>query len=397
MLLKNHLKLYLLLPAAAGWAASAKAAAPEGAFIRLAKKVRPSVVNISTIQEGSSSLFYFDPLFLHAPYKRHSPQLRGGGSGFIIDKTGLIVTNDHVVSRSDKIQVQFAGDEKLYPAKVLGKDRLSDIALLKAEAEKPLRPVVFGDSQKLQVGEWVAAIGNPHGFGHTMTKGIISAVQRKLDDLNLFPLLQTDAGINRGNSGGPLVNLRGEVVGVNNAIAAGATGIGFAIPINNVKTVLKDLRKYGYVRRGFIGVQFRPLKYGVMVTNVVRGGPAESAGVKIGDQIIKFGGQEIKKPNDLPRAAAKTPIGQKTAAVILRGGKEKTLFIAPRITKEGSFSFAPPGGGNCQSFGLSACPAAWRLPIHPQQSSSVLDSPAWGQSIPLPSGCSLHPLPEKRA
>ena len=322
------------------WSAPA-AAALEDSFIRLAKKVRPSVVNISITQERDKNLLYFGPGF-YPP--RSAPPLRGSGSGFIIDKDGLIVTNAHVVSRSDKIQIQFDGDEKMYPAKVLGKDRLSDIALLKVSAKKQLKPVVFGDSQKLQVGEWVAAIGNPHGFGHTMTKGIISAVQRKLDDLNLFPLLQTDASINQGNSGGPLVNLKGEVVGVNNAIAAGATGIGFAIPINNVKTVLKDLRKYGYARRGFIGVQFRPLKYGALVTNVVKGGPAEKAGVQTGDQIVKFGGQELKKPNDLPRAVDKTPVGKKTAMIILRNGKERTLFVSPRITEEGSFSFASPKG-----------------------------------------------------
>ena len=199
---------------------------PKTAFIELAKKVRSSVVNISTKREGVNNIVQIFPGYF-MPF--NLPEMTASGSGFIIDKAGLIVTNSHVVQNFDKIQVQFSEDDNFYPAKVLGTDSLSDIALLKVSTNKKLVPFKFGDSEQLQVGEWVAAIGNPHGYGHTMTKGIISAVKREIDDLNLFPLLQTDASINPGNSGGPLVNLRGEVVGINQAIARGAMGISFAI------------------------------------------------------------------------------------------------------------------------------------------------------------------------
>ncbi len=312
---------------------------PNTVFIHLAKKVQPSVVNISTQKKQGKSYLKLGP-GLYIPHQ--TPQMMGSGSGFIISKDGLIVTNAHVVKGSDKIQVQFENDTKLYPAKILGADRSSDIALLKVNVKKSLKPIEFGDSQKLQVGEWVAAIGNPHGYGHTMTKGIISAIKREIDDLNLFPLLQTDASINPGNSGGPLVNLKGEVVGVNNAIAAGANGISFAIPINNVKTVLEDLKNYGYVRRGFIGIQFRQDYKGAVITGVVRNSPADQAGLKIGDTIIKFNSNSIKKSRDLPKAVDKTPVGKKSKITVLRNGRKKTFTITPKILSKNSFSSINP-------------------------------------------------------
>ena len=318
------------------------------AFIELDRKVRPSVVNISIIKKEEKNLIQFMPGF-YVP--QIVPRMSGSGSGFIIDKKGLIVTNAHVVLHSDEIKVQFEGDEILYPAKILGKDTLSDIALLKVNVKKKLVPVAFGDSQKLQKGEWVAAIGNPHGYGHTITKGIISGVKREIDELNLFPLLQTDASINQGNSGGPLVNLKGEVVGVNNAIAVGATGISFAIPINNVKQVLKDLISHGYVRRGFIGVQFRPTpgQQGSFITNVVPGGPADKAGIQAGDIIIKFNNVEIKKPNDLPKAVHKAAVEKKSSLTFLRNGKKKKISITPNTVKEDSFTFGQkPSKANIQ-------------------------------------------------
>jgi len=305
------------------------------AFMRLAKNVQPSVVNISTIQKQGTNFLQLYP-GLHIPHQ--TPQLMGSGSGFIISKNGLIVTNAHVIKGSDKIQVQFANDPKLYLAKILGKDQRSDIALLKVNVKKTLIPIAFGDSQQLQVGEWVAAIGNPHGYGHTMTKGIISAVKREIDDLNLFPLLQTDASINPGNSGGPLVNLKGEVVGVNNAIAAGANGISFAIPINNVKTVLKDLISYGYVRRGFIGIQFRPSVKGAVITDIIKNGPADKAGLKTGDIILKFNSKSITKSRDLPKAVDKTPVGKKSMVVILRNNKKMVFTVAPQVLGKNGFA-----------------------------------------------------------
>ena len=309
---------------------------PKTAFIELAKKVRSSVVNISTKKEGVNNMVqvfpgYFMPFSL--------PEMTASGSGFIVDKTGLIITNSHVVQNFDKIQVQFAGDDDFYPAKILGTDSLSDIALLKVNTNKNLTPFKFGDSEKLQVGEWVAAIGNPHGYGHTMTKGIISAVKREIDDLNLFPLLQTDASINPGNSGGPLVNLKGEVVGVNQAIARGAMGISFAIPINNVKEVLKDLKSFGFVRRGFIGVEFySDGQDGVIITNIVSGSPAQKAGLKIKDRIIEFSENKIKTLKDLPKAIRKTNVGKKVSLKVIRNGKQVRFNITPQMLEKDSFS-----------------------------------------------------------
>ena len=306
-------------------------------FINLAKIVNPSVVNISAITRGSRGTVEIFP-GLVVPY--NSPNRAGVGSGFVISGDGLIVTNAHVVDKATEIKVQFEGSDNFYNAKVLGKDKLSDIALLKIKTKRVLKPARLGDSSKLQVGEWVAAIGNPHNYGHTMTKGIISAAKREIDDLNLFPLIQTDASINPGNSGGPLVNLKGEVVGVNNAIAAGATGISFAIPINNVKTVLKDLRTYGYVRRGFIGIQFKKLTNapGIFVTGLVKDGPAHRAGLKAGDIIIEFNKKKIHRTQDLPNAISKASIGKRSRVVILRDKKKLTVHILVQLPKTKSMT-----------------------------------------------------------
>ena len=315
-------------------------AEPSKAFIELAKKVRSSVVNISTTKEEVNNMVQIFPGYF-MPF--NLPQMNASASGFIVDKKGLIITNSHVVQNFDKIQVQFAGDDHFYPAKVLGADSLSDIALLKVSVNKKLVPIQFGNSEKLEVGEWVAAIGNPHGYGHTMTKGIISAVQREIDDLNLFPLLQTDASINPGNSGGPLVNLKGEVVGVNQAIAIGdmgmrAMGISFAIPINNVKEVFKDLQSFGFVRRGFIGVEFHSDgQQGAVVTNVILGSPAQKAGLKAKDRIIALAGNKIKIPRDLPKAVRKAKVGKRISLKVVRNGKQILLKITPQMLEKNSF------------------------------------------------------------
>ena len=248
-----------------------------------------------------------------------------------------------MVQNFDKIQVQFAGDKNFYTAKVLGADSRSDIALLKVDVDKKLIPIQFGDSEKLEVGEWVAAIGNPHGYGHTMTKGIISAVKREIDDLNLFPLLQTDASINPGNSGGPLVNLKGEVVGVNQAIARGAMGISFAIPINNVKEVFKDLKSFGFVRRAFIGVEFySDGEKGVTITNVVSGSPAQKAGLKVQDRITSFAGTQINTSNDLPKAVRQAKVGKRVSLQVIRNEKQMNLKITPQMLKKDSLSSLQP-------------------------------------------------------
>ena len=313
---------------------------PKTAFIDLAKKVSSSVVNISTTKKEVSDMVQIFPGYF-MPFSL--PQMTGTGSGFIVDKSGLIITNSHVVQNMDKIQVQFAGDENFYPARILGSDSLIDIALLKVDVSKKLIPFKFGDSEKLQVGEWVAAIGNPHGYGHTMTKGIISAVKREIDDLNLFPLLQTDASINPGNSGGPLVNLKGEVVGVNQAIARGAMGISFAIPINNVKGALQDIKTFGFVRRGFIGVEFfSDGEKGALITNVISGSPAQKAGLKIKDRIIEFAGNKIETPRDLPKAVRKASVGKQVSLKVVRKGKEININITPQMLRKDSFSSLRP-------------------------------------------------------
>lgn len=265
----------------------------------------------------------------------NQPETKGAGSGFIVSRDGLIITNSHVVKGFDKIQIQFINEEIFYPAKLLGSDDHSDIALLKVDIKKKLQPIALGDSSKLEVGERVAAIGNPHGYGHTMTQGIISAVQREIDALNLYPLLQTDASINPGNSGGPLMNLKGEVVGVNQAIARGASGISFAIPINNVKEVIEDLKNYGYVRKAYIGVHYNSYdpegKEGVLIGNVITQSPAQKAGIKRGDRIISFNGKKIKKPNDLPKLVRQTKPGQKISLKVLRGERALNLKITPDL------------------------------------------------------------------
>lgn len=363
------------------WPAFGFSAEPERAFIELAKKVRKSVVNISTTKEETKDIIQFFPGYF-MPF--NVPQMTASGSGFIVDQEGLIITNAHVVQNFDKIQVQFVGDKKFYLARVLGADPHSDIALLKVDIRKKLIPIQFGDSEKLEVGEWVAAIGNPHGYGHTMTKGIISAVKREIDDLNLFPLLQTDASINPGNSGGPLVNLKGEVVGVNQAIARGAMGISFAIPINNVKEVFKDLKSFGYVKRAFIGVEFHGHSLeGVVVTNVVSGSPAERAGLKINDRIIEFDGKEIKKSTDLPKVVRRAVVGKRLSLKIVRSGKQMNIKITPQMREKNSFSsLQPEPPTRRQSRGLSA-PGGFRVVEASAKNLKAFGLPDLGARNPL--------------
>lgn len=309
---------------------------PGASFVKLAKQIEPSVVNISIVKKLKDNRFFLAP-GMYIPYT--PPPVSGSGSGFVIDSKGLIVTNTHVITGADEIKIQFAGSKDFYEAELVGKDDLSDIALIKIKPKRSLRPVKLGNSKDIQVGEEVAAFGNPHGYGHSMTQGIISAVKREIDDLNLFPLLQTDASINPGNSGGPLVNLKGEVVGVNNAIAAGAQGISFAIPIDNVKNILNDLKNHGYVRRGFIGVQLGFGKQGSLVVDVVPGGPADRAGIQAYDLIVKFGKTAIKNARDLVKTVAKTPIATKVPVQVIRNGKKKRLTVTVQRRNENSFNF----------------------------------------------------------
>jgi len=262
------------------------------------------------------------------------------GTGVIIDKEGFILTNNHVVEMADEIKVKFA-DEKEFLAKIIGRDQKTDLALIKIEPDKALSPLPLGDSDKLEVGEWVVAIGNPFGLGNTVTAGIVSAKYRQIGQSSYDNYIQTDASINPGNSGGPLLNTAGEVVGINTAIfsqSGGNIGIGFAVPINMAKDLLPQL-KTGKVVRGWLGVMIQKItpelkqkldlkdEKGALVADVTPGGPAEKAGIQRGDVINSFNGKEIKEMNDLPYVVASTPIGKSVNVEVLRKGQKKNFEV----------------------------------------------------------------------
>lgn len=326
-------------------------------FADLVEKVKPAVVNISTETTvripGNPFRHFFGPdeegpfgdffkrFFGDIPDRELKQQSLG--SGFIIDKDGYIITNNHVVEGADEIKVKLA-DKREFKAKVVGRDPKTDLALIKISSIfKDLPTLPLGDSDKIRVGDWVLAIGNPFGLEHTVTQGIISATGRVIGSGPYDNFLQTDAPINPGNSGGPLINLKGEVIGINTAIIASGQGIGFAIPSNMAKTVITQLKEKGKVIRGWIGVSIQTLTpelaqsfglketRGALVADVVPGGPADKAGLKRGDIIISFDGKEINEMSELPKIVAETPIGKTVNVKIIRNGKEKILkmTIAP--------------------------------------------------------------------
>jgi serine protease Do len=332
-------------------------------FVSLAKKMRPIVVNISTTQisdvrgqqEFGSPFGEEDPFndfwkrFFGGPLPRGRQRQQSLGSGFIIDADGSILTNNHVVENAQKIVVKLLGDEQEYEAKVVGRDSKTDIAVIKINTKTNLPTANFGDSDKLEVGEWVVAIGNPFGLDSTVTSGIVSAKGRHIGQGPYDNFLQTDASINPGNSGGPLINLRGEVIGINTAIfsrTGGNMGIGFAIPVNLAKELLPQLRGKGKVTRGYLGVLIQKVTpeiaeslgmehgYGALVANVSKDGPAEKAGVKVGDVIVEFDGKEVKDSGDLPIIVARTPVDKKVRMKVLRDKKEVMLGVAVGELKE---------------------------------------------------------------
>jgi serine protease Do len=261
------------------------------------------------------------------------------GSGFIIDPAGYIVTNNHVIDGADEISVTLT-DNTTLKATLVGKDERVDLALLKVTTDKKLTAVNFGDSDTGRVGDWVLAIGNPFGLGGSVTAGIISARGRDIRQGPYDDFIQTDAAINRGNSGGPLFNMKGEVIGINTAIyspSGGSVGIGFSVPANLAKPVIMQLREYGHARRGFLGVSIQPVTpdiaeslglhdpAGALVGRVTEGGPAEAAGIKGGDIILKFNGQDLKDVRTLQRVVAETPIGKQVPVVLWRDSKEVTV------------------------------------------------------------------------
>ena len=328
---------------------------PRGAldFATLAKKIGPAVVNVSTTylrQNGQATPGPFgsdDPMsqfwqrFFGQPSPGGQQKQMGVGSGFVVDRDGTIVTNYHVVDGAEKISVTLS-DGKHFAAEVLGKDQKTDIAVIKIRAPQLLPAVSLGDSDRLEVGEWVMAIGNPFGLDHTVTSGIVSAKGRHIGAGPYDDFIQTDAKINPGNSGGPLVNMRGEVVGINTAIfsrSGGNIGIGFAIPANLVKEILPQLRSVGRVVRGYVGLEVQEITPeianalglthagGALVDDVDKGGPAERAGIKTGDIIVAFDGKAIKDAADLPGQAARITPGTAVPVSITRDDQPITLTV----------------------------------------------------------------------
>jgi len=345
-------------------APASAARGPDG-IADVAERVIDAVVNVSTSQSvdnrnstvpslppGSPFEEFFDEFFKN----RRGQQGQQGenqnrpngprrvnslGSGFIIDPSGIVVTNNHVIADADEVTV-ILNDGTRLKAEILGRDTKVDLALLRVKPEKPLTSVHFGDSDKLRLGEWVVAIGNPFSLGGTVTAGIVSARNRDINSGPYDNYIQTDAAINRGNSGGPLFNLDGDVIGINTAIispSGGSIGIGFAVPSKTAIAVIDQLRQFGETRRGWLGVRIqqvtddiadslniKPVR-GALVAGVDEKGPAKPAGIEAGDVIIKFDGKDIHEMRDLPRVVADTPVGKDVDVTIVRKGKEENHIV----------------------------------------------------------------------
>ena len=318
-------------------------------FADLAEKLMPSVVNISTTQTVVTSTnpfpFQFPPgspfedLFkdFGTPQERKASAL---GSGFIIDAKGIVITNNHVIQGAEDIIVRVNGEQE-YKAKVIGADPLSDIAVLEIQSKEKFKPVKFGDSDKARIGDWVIAIGNPFGLGGTVTSGIISARNRSIGLSRYEDYIQTDASINVGNSGGPLFDMDGNVIGINTAILgqAGSIGIGFSIPSNSAKIVINQLIEFGETKRGWLGVRIQDVSQeiadlekldkprGALVASVAKNSPSDKAGIKAGDIILEFNGTLIKEMRELPKIVAQTEVGKIVEVKIWRNQKELSKKI----------------------------------------------------------------------
>ena len=326
-----------------------------GSFADLSERLSPAVVNISTAQmldggpdigEGSPLEDLFRDLY---PDGGEGPRrVQSLGSGFVISPDGLIVTNNHVIEDADEITVTFPNRLSL-TAEVVGIDPHTDLAVLKVEHALPLPFVTWGDSDAARVGDWVLAIGNPFGFAGSVSAGIISARNRDINAGRYDDFIQTDAAINRGNSGGPLFNMSGEVIGVNTAIISptgGSIGIGFSVPSNLARNVVEQLEEYGETRRGWLGVRIQSVNdelaealgleraEGALVAEVTPGGPAEVAGIEAGDVIIEFNDQQIFEMRDLPRIVAETPIDETVPVTVIRGGERKRLEATIALLEE---------------------------------------------------------------
>jgi len=342
---------------------SSAALIQQQSFAPLVKKVSPAVVNISVTQNGSPEAMAEEPElgptpgFPNSPFdeflrrffdqqmpngERHlfpqSPESQAHrialGSGFIIDPSGYVVTNNHVVGNAGKVEVTLQDDSK-YPAKIIGRDPKTDIAILKVKADKPLPYVTFGDSSAAQVGDWVMAVGNPFGLGGTVTTGIISARGRDIHSGPFDDFLQIDAPINRGNSGGPTFNLEGQVIGINTAIYSpngGSVGIGFAVPSNVAKNVVAQLEEHGKVERGWLGLALQPVlvpealqsqtgqSRGLMIMNISRDSPAAQANLQPGDILLTIGGESVASPMMVARRLGPEAVGQPVELRLIRAG-----------------------------------------------------------------------------
>lgn len=324
-------------------------------FAKLAKKMDASVVNISTTKifktrgfhhpfmgENDPFRFFFGDDFFKKFFGGKMPRefkQRSLGSGFIIDPAGYVLTNNHVVAKADKIVVKLQSGKE-YKAKIVGTDPKTDVALIKINADKPLKAVRLGDSDKIQVGDWVIAIGNPFGLSHTVTAGIISAKGRVIGSGPYDDFLQTDASINPGNSGGPLISMDGTVIGINTAIIASGQGIGFAIPINMAKKIIPQLKATGHVVRGWLGVYIQDVtpelakkfglnegQKGVLVSKVFEKSPAQKAGIKQGDVITNFDDKPVTSSHELAIIVSQTKVGKEVKIKFVRDGKTKSIKV----------------------------------------------------------------------
>ena len=335
--------LFVTLILSIGLSSQTNSNSIPSSFADLAERLMPSVVNISTTQTVVTNTnpfpFQFPPgspfedMFKEfgTPQERKSSAL---GSGFIIDEKGIVITNNHVIKDAEDIIVRVNGNEE-YKAKVLGADPLMDIAVLKLETEEKFKPVAFGDSDKARIGDWVIAIGNPFGLGGTVTAGIISARNRSIGLSRYEDFIQTDASINSGNSGGPLFDMEGNVIGINTAILgrSGSIGIGFSIPSNSAKGVIDQLIEFGETKRGWLGVRIQDVTKeiadvedledarGALVASVAENSPSEKAGIKAGDIILEFNEVKINQMKELPAIVAKTQVGKKVRVKIWRNKK----------------------------------------------------------------------------
>ena len=355
--LTSHIKklpFFAVIIAFAGVGLSPAMAQPvENGFADLAERVMPSVVNISSTIEVKPTTGardgmpegvppWFDPFNFFGQGPDGKPRKReGAGSGFIIDPSGIVITNHHVIDDADEVTVTLS-DGTEFKAEVVGADERTDIAVLKVESDKPLPAVSFADSDNVRVGEWVLAVGNPFGLGGTVTAGIVSALGRDIGAGYYDDFIQTDAPINQGNSGGPLFNMDGDVIGINSIIISrggGNVGIGFSIPSDLAQKVVADLQEHGKVERGWLGVGIQPIDEemaeslgldepeGVMITNVMEGYPAEEAGMQSGDVVLSYNNEPTPDTRTLLRAVADTPAGTTVPVKVWRAGKEKSLSV----------------------------------------------------------------------